>query len=202
MKALVFGLLLLTGSTWGCTAECDMPPENTATTDVTSTISGLVYDMYTGDRVSFARVQIQGTTQETLCDSLGQFSFRNVTPGEYTLHVNKDNFGNGNSHPIHVRERDSLYSKVGLRPIAGEWYLTILWDGNREYLSSFQLDRDGTLLWNAPPDRIPGTWTLKGDSLYVDFSNGTMLDGIVRDSATGLVDQRDYPINGTFFAIR
>jgi hypothetical protein len=187
----------------GCDDTCEMPMENGgAFKAVASRISGHVYDMYTGDRVPFATVVIQGTQTQTTTDSLGEFIFTDLAQGSYIFHVQKANLGNGWSQSIEIAKGDSMYALVGLRPVAGNWSLTVAWDGRGSFGSTFELLRDRTLKWYSSGETLNGTWSMIGDTLSIDAINGTMLDGFVKDSASGLVDQRDYPIDGTFVATR
>lgn len=66
-------------------------------------LSGRVVDERTSSPVSGARVTIQGTRFTTTTDSMGEYKFYNVPPGEYDLKFSKNGFGEVTATKVTVK---------------------------------------------------------------------------------------------------
>lgn len=55
---------------------------------MTTSVYGTVVDEITGETLVGVAVQIDGTDQSVYTDFEGNFEFKNLTPGEYTLKTN------------------------------------------------------------------------------------------------------------------
>ena len=184
----------------GCTSDCDVIPNDNASIS-RSGLSGYVYDIRTGERIQGAQVSVEGSSLQSITDSAGRFSIT-LSEGTYTLAIRKDDLASQRSQPIMIGHGDSTYVALPLLPVTGGWQLSISWEGFGTYTSSFRLNPDLSVRWETDQGTLGGEWRLRGDSISIDFSNGTMLDGILADSMSGAVDQLSSSVNGSFVATR
>ncbi|MBQ4038794.1 MAG: carboxypeptidase-like regulatory domain-containing protein, partial [Bacteroidaceae bacterium] len=90
MNRLLVALLLAALSTNPTDATAAFPTTNShETTDIKKGcyISGHVIEKKSEENIPFANIYIIETKQGTVSNEAGQFEFKNMTPGEYTLRV-------------------------------------------------------------------------------------------------------------------
>lgn len=91
MKKLIICLLsvLLTGALYA--KEKEAGTNNAATVALT----GTVYDFSSEELLAGVEVIIEGTDMKTYTDFDGQFTFKNIKPGEYKLVTNYISYNRG-----------------------------------------------------------------------------------------------------------
>jgi len=84
MKILLSILFVFTIIFSAAADEKDHPADNSAKA-ITVTVSGNVSDANTGETLVGVQVQLEGTDKKVYTDFDGNFSFEDVTPGEYNI---------------------------------------------------------------------------------------------------------------------
>jgi hypothetical protein len=92
MKSFVTAIIVITGlflTSYQATAEST--PANPA---ATSSISGKVQDMQTGESLAGVKVILSGIGKTVYTDLEGKFSIENLTPGSYDITVSLISYDN------------------------------------------------------------------------------------------------------------
>jgi hypothetical protein len=89
MKTISFIILALTLTVSAFAKSDKTTPEMTASSEpvVTTELTGLVIDKLSNEALVGVEVTIEGTNEKTYTDFDGQFQFKNLQPGKYTLHT-------------------------------------------------------------------------------------------------------------------
>jgi hypothetical protein len=107
MKKLIACLLsvLLAGALYA--KEKEAGTNNSATVALT----GIVYDFSSEELLAGVEVTIEGTDMKTYTDFDGQFTFKNIKPGEYKLITNYISYKKG----IEVLKVDNAEKEVKIK---------------------------------------------------------------------------------------
>jgi hypothetical protein len=85
-KAIVFSLAMITLFSYNVLASKkgskSSGPENQ------SSISGVILDKTTYEKLAGVTIQLPGTDQKIYSDAKGEFKLQNITPGNYTVKIN------------------------------------------------------------------------------------------------------------------
>ncbi len=94
MKKLLIGLLSLMLSVTAIAEEKKDGKAGIETGDAAVALSGTVIDAESGELLVGVEVSLEGTEAKTYTDFDGNFSFKNVQPGEYKLVTNYISYKN------------------------------------------------------------------------------------------------------------
>ncbi|MDA3880009.1 MAG: carboxypeptidase-like regulatory domain-containing protein [Prolixibacteraceae bacterium] len=86
MKKVVF-LIVILALVASTSIAKDKPAETQSKPAVESTLSGIITDHSSGEKLAGVAVRIEGTQNICYTDFEGNFKFKNMTPGAYKLNV-------------------------------------------------------------------------------------------------------------------
>jgi len=86
MKKVVF-LIIVIALAVNLSAAKDKPAETQSKPAVESTLSGIITDQLSGEKLAGVAVRIEGTENVCYTDFDGNFKFKNLKPGNYKLDV-------------------------------------------------------------------------------------------------------------------
>ena len=119
---LFLGILFVCGIYQACTPE-----------DILGSIYGTVVDEATGEPIKSAGVELSPVGLKTVTGSEGQFEFRELDPGIYTLIITKTGYMDGVSHTIEVKPGQQAKGDVQIEKMPPALKVV---DGNREEIST------------------------------------------------------------------
>ncbi len=85
MKTTVITLLILFAFVTGNAKEREKKSDPVAKSSVTTTFSGTVTDVASGELLAGVEIKLEGTDLKTYTDFDGNFSFKDLKPGEYKV---------------------------------------------------------------------------------------------------------------------
>ncbi|MDA3815946.1 MAG: carboxypeptidase-like regulatory domain-containing protein [Prolixibacteraceae bacterium] len=114
MKKVVF-LIVAIAFTVNISVAKDKPAETLSTPAVESTLSGVIADQSSGEKLAGVAVRIDGTENVCYTDFDGNFKFKNLKPGNYKLDVKMISYKKIETKKINVNQGEVHELSINLK---------------------------------------------------------------------------------------
>lgn len=155
---LIVAALVFASSLSSCSSSSDSDSTGGA-----GALNGRVFNATTNAAIEGATVSIVGTGKTAQTDSKGEFKFKGIALGTFSLQIWKNDVGYNNFGPIQIKAGEESFLPFALKPLDGRWSLDYEWTNYPgSQFGSITFNSDGTC--NSAPFGS-GTWTLDADSV-------------------------------------
>ncbi|MCF8361941.1 MAG: carboxypeptidase-like regulatory domain-containing protein [Prolixibacteraceae bacterium] len=114
MKKVVF-LIIAIAFTANISIAKDKPAETKSAPAIESTLSGVIADQSSGEKLAGVAVRIEGTENVCYTDFDGNFKFKNLKPGAYKLDVEMISYKKVETQKINVDQGEVHELSINLK---------------------------------------------------------------------------------------